>query len=320
MDMKNMLKTMLAAALTAALMAAGGAAAAADKEIAVIVKTVNSDFWQNVKKGANAAVGELKGYTSSFQGAASDTDLAGQVALVENAVNRKVAAIVLAPSDPDALVPAIKKAWEARIPVIVIDSAAGEAGKPYYQSYLATDNRKSGELCAKALIDKIGVNGKIAIMSYTAGSGSEIERVGGFRKYIQANSRLQIVGTFYSNSQMGTALNQTTDVLAAHPDLKGLFGANEPTAIGMGRALVQSGRAGKVAAIGFDGNADLQGFIKDGTLDAIAVQSAYQMGFLGVKTAVDLVSGKKVPKFRDTGVVMVTRKNIDSPEAKNVLY
>lgn len=314
--MKSMLKTVVATAMAAVAMAAS----AADKEIAVIVKTANSDFWQNVKKGANAAVGELKGYTSSFQGAASDTDLAGQVALVENAVNRKVAAIVLAPSDPDALVPAMKKAWEARIPVIVIDSAAGKGAENYHQSYLATDNKKAGELCAKALIDKIGTTGKIAVMSYTAGSGSEVERVGGFKKYIEANSKLQIVGTFYSNSQMGTALNQTTDVLAAHPDLKGLFGANEPTAIGMGRALVQSGKAGKVAAIGFDGNADLQGFVKDGTLEAIAVQSAYQMGFLGVKTAAELISGKKVPKFRDTGVLMVTKKNIDSTEAKNVLY
>ena len=314
--MNKMLKTVVAAAMAAVAMAAS----AADKEIAVIVKTANSDFWQNVKKGANAAVGELKGYTSTFQGAASDTDLAGQVALVENAVNRKVAAIVLAPSDPDALVPAMKKAWEAKIPVIVIDSAAGKGAENYHQSYLATDNKKAGELCAKALIDKIGTTGKIAVMSYTAGSGSEVERVGGFKKYIEAHSKLQIVGTFYSNSQMGTALNQTTDVLAAHPDLKGLFGANEPTAIGMGRALVQSGKAGKVAAIGFDGNADLQGFIKDGTLEAIAVQSAYQMGFLGVKTAVELASGKKVPKFRDTGVLMVTKKNIDSTEAKNVLY
>lgn len=314
--MNKMLKTVVAAAMAAVAMAAS----AADKEIAVIVKTANSDFWQNVKKGANAAVGELKGYTSTFQGAASDTDLAGQVALVENAVNRKVAAIVLAPSDPDALVPAMKKAWEAKIPVIVIDSAAGKGAENYHQSYLATDNKKAGELCAKALIDKIGTTGKIAVMSYTAGSGSEVERVGGFKKYIEAHSKLQIVGTFYSNSQMGTALNQTTDVLAANPDLKGLFGANEPTAIGMGRALVQSGKAGKVAAIGFDGNADLQGFIKDGTLEAIAVQSAYQMGFLGVKTAVELASGKKVPKFRDTGVLMVTKKNIDTTEAKNVLY
>jgi ribose transport system substrate-binding protein len=310
----------LLTALIASTLLFTASAASADKEIAVIVKTANSDFWQNVKKGANAAVGEIKGYTASFQGAASDTDLAGQVALVENAVNRKVAAIVLAPSDPDALVPAIKKAWEAKIPVVIIDSAAGKGAENHYQSYLATDNKKAGELCAQALIDKIGTTGKIAVMSYTAGSGSEVERVGGFKKYIQDHSKLQIVGTFYSNSQMGTALNQTTDVLAANPDLKGLFGANEPTAIGVGRALVQTGKAGKVAAIGFDGNSDLQGFIKDGTLEAIAVQSAYQMGALGVKTVAEIVEGKKVPRFRDTGVLMVTKKNIDTQEAKNVLY
>jgi ribose transport system substrate-binding protein len=314
------MKKLLTTLLTTTLVFATSTAMAADKEIAVIVKTVNSDFWQNVKKGSTTAAGEMKGYTATFQGAASDTDLAGQVALVENAINRKVAGIVLAPSDPDALIPAIKKAWEAKIPVILIDSAASDSGKDYYQSFLATDNQKAGELCAKALIDKIGTTGRIAIMSYTAGSGSEIGRVGGFKKYIEAHSKLTIVGPFYSNSQMGTALNQTTDVLAANADLKGIFGANEPTAIGMGRALVQTGKAGKVVAIGFDGNADLQGFIKDGTLEAIAVQSAYQMGYLGVQTAVELIQGKKVPKFRDTGVLMVTKKNIDSAEAKNVLY
>lgn len=296
------------------------AVAAADKEIAVIVKTADSDFWQNVRKGATQSVTAFPGYTASFQGAASDTDLAGQVALVENAVNRKVAAIVLAPSDPEALVPAIKKAWEAHIPVILIDSMAADSAKAYYQSFLATDNKKAGELCAQALIDKVGATGKIAIMSYTAGSGSEVGRVGGFTKYIQAHSKLQIVGPFYSNSQMGTALNQTTDVLAANADLKGIFGANEPTAIGMGRALVQSGKAGKVVAIGFDGNGDLQGFIKDGTISAIAVQSAYQMGALGVKTSIDVIKHKAVPKFLDTGVVMVNKQNIDTPEAKNVLY
>lgn len=318
--MKRMLGTLFATIVAVAAGSSADVARAADKEIAVIVKTANSDFWQNVKKGSSAAVGEMKGYSSSFQGAASDTDLAGQVALVENAVNRKVGAIVLAPSDPEALVPALRKAWEARIPVIVIDSAAAASGKDYYQSFLATDNRKAGELCAQALIDKIGSTGKIAIMSYTAGSGSEVERVGGFRQYLEAHSKLQVVGPFYSNSQMGTALNQTTDVLAANADLKGIFGANEPTAIGMGRALVQAGKAGKVVAIGFDGNSDLQGFVKDGTIEAIAVQSAYQMGYLGVKTAVDLIEGRQVPKFRDTGVLMVTKQNIDTPAARNVLY
>lgn len=296
------------------------ASAASAGEIAVIVKTTNSTFWQNVNKGADSGLKEVKGHTMTFSGPASESAIAEQVNLVENAVNRKVAGIVLAPSDPDALVPAIKKAWEAKIPVVLIDSMVSDAGKSYYQSFLSTDNQLAGELCAKQLIAKVGTTGKVAIMSYVAGAGSEIGRVGGFRKYIETHSKLQVVGPFYSQSQMATALNQTTDVLASNPDLKGIFGANEPTAVGMGRALLQAGKAGKVVAVGFDGNEDLQKFVKDGTLEATAVQGSYQMGELGVKTVANLIAGKKVDKVVDTGVVMVTKGNIDKPEARNVLY
>ena len=314
------MKKALSGIVVAAIALFANAALAAGGEIAVIVKTTNSNFWQNVNKGAADAIKEVKGYTFTFQGPEAEAKIADEVAMVENAVNKKVAAIVLAPSDPEALIPAVKKAWEAKIPVIILDSMLADSGKDYYKSFLATDNKKAGELCAKALIDKIGKEGKIAVMSYVAGVGSEIGRVGGFKDYIAKNSKLQIVGTYYSQAQMATALNQTTDVLAANPDLKGIFGANEPTAVGMGRALQQSGKAGKVVAIGFDGNEDLQKFVKDGTLNAIAVQGSYAMGFKGVKTVVDAINGKSVPKFVDTGVVMVTKENIEKPEAKNVLY
>jgi ribose transport system substrate-binding protein len=295
-------------------------AQAAGGEIAVIVKTVNSNYWQNVQKGATAALEKEKGYTMTFQGPAAESDIADEVNMVENAVNRHVAGIVLAPSDPDALVPAVKKAWEAHIPVVLIDSMLSDSGKQYYQSFLSTDNKKAGELCAKAMIDRVGQTGKIAIMSYVPGAGSEIGRVGGFREYIAAHSKLQVVGPFYSQSQMATALNQTTDTLSANPDLKGIFGANEPTAVGMGRALKQTGKGGKIVAIGFDGNQDLQGFVRDGTIQAIAVQGSYQMGYKGIQTAVSVIEHKSVPKMVDTGVVVVDKQNLDSPEAKNVLY
>ena len=304
---------LLCAAFSNGAYAAGG-------EIAVIVKTVNSNYWQNVQKGAKAALGEANGYTMTFQGPAAESDITDEVNMVENAVNRNVAGIVLAPSDPDALVPAIKKAWEAHIPVVLIDSALSDAGKQYYQSFLSTDNEKAGELCAKALIDRVGQTGKIALMSYVPGAGSEIGRVGGFKKYIEAHSKLQIVGPYYSQSQMATALNQTTDVLSANPDLKGIFGANEPTAVGMGRALKQSGKAGKLIAIGFDGNQDLQSFVRDGTIQGIAVQGSYQMGYKGIQTVVNVIERKPVAKGIDTGVVMVDKQNLDSSEAKNVLY
>lgn len=290
-------------------------------EIAVIVKTVNSTFWQNVQKGADAAVAKTEGkHTLTFQGPASESAIADEVNMVENAVNRKVDGIVLAPSDPDALLPAVKKAWEAHIPVVLIDSQLAEGSEQYYQSFLATDNKKAGELAAQAMIDQVGKDGKIAVMSYVAGAGSEVGRVGGFVDYIKANSNLEIVGPFYSQSQMATALNQTTDVLAANADLKGIFGANEPTAIGMGRAIVQASKAGQIVAIGFDGNEDLQNFVKDGTLSAIAVQGSYQMGEKGVETLLQILDKQQVEKFVDTGVVMVTKDNIDKPEAQNVLY
>ncbi|MEZ0212118.1 MAG: ABC transporter substrate-binding protein [Xanthobacteraceae bacterium] len=317
--MKKLATALVASAVLFSAAAAPSTAHAG--EIAVIVKTVNSTFWQNVQKGADTALKQVGGgNTLNFQGPASESAIADQVNMVENAVNRGVAGIVLAPSDPDALVPAVKKAWEARIPVVIIDSLLAKGAESYYQSYLATDNRKAGELAAKALIDKVGTDGKIAVMSYVAGAGSEIGRVGGFTDYIKANSKLQIVGPFYSQSQMATALNQTTDVLAANPDLKGIFGANEPTAIGMARAIKQAGKSGKIVAVGFDGNQDLQEFVKDGTLAAIIVQGSFQMGDLGVKTVSKLIKKEKVEKFVDTGAVVVTKANIDLPEAKNVLY
>ena len=310
----------ISALLLVALSVAGTTAFAKDKEIAMIVKTSNSNYWQNVHKGADAALKSAPGYTLTFQGPASESAIADQVGMVENAINRKVAGIVLAPSDPDALVPAVKKAWEARIPVVIVDSGLAESGKRYAQSFIATDNAAAGAQSAKALIAQIGKTGKIAIMSYVAGSGSEAGRVGGFRDYIAKNSQLKIVGTYYSQSLMATALNQTIDVLASNPDLKGIFGANEPTAVGMGRALAQSGKAGKVVGVGFDGNEDLRNFVKSGTLYATAVQDSYGMGASGVSTLIKVIEGKKVLPLVNTGVVLVTKENVDLPAAKNVLY
>lgn len=312
--MKITLKAALALGVALALPASAMAG-----EIAVIVKSTNSNFWQNVNKGASAAI-EGTGHKLTFDGPAAESAVADQVNLVDNAVNRGVAGIVLAPSDPDALIPAVKRANDSGIPVAIIDSALSDAGAGTYQTLLSTDNCAAGRLAATKMIEAAGSEGKIAVMSYVAGVGSEIGRVGCFVDEIKAKSKLQIVGPYYSQSQMATALNQTTDVLAANPDLKGIFGANEPTAVGMGRAIQQAGKAGQIVAIGFDGNEDLQAFVKDGTLNGTLVQGSFKMGDLGVKAVSDLIAGKSVEPKIDTGVVYVTKDNIDSAEAKNVLY
>lgn len=305
------------------------AGAVSAQEIAVVVKTGNSSFWQNVQTGCFNAQKELKAQTPklsvTFLGPQSESNINEEINIVESAIDRGVKAIVLAPSDVTALIPVVKKAKDAGIPVVIIDSLL--TGDPSnYVSFLATDNDAAGRACAKELIARVKAAtgsdaGKIAVMSYVAGVGSEIGRVGGFKDYIAKNSKLQIVTTQYSNADQVTALNQTTNVLASNPDLVGIFGANEPTAIGMGRAIAQAGLAGKIVAIGFDGNSVLQNFVKDGTIQAICVQSSYNMGYLGVKTAYDAaIAKKKVPAKVDTGLLLVTKDNIDSTAAKNVLY
>jgi len=298
-------------------------------EIAVIVKTGNSSFWQNVQTGAFAAQAELKEQTPklsvTFLGAQSESNINEQINIVESAIDRGVKAIVLAPSDVNALVPAVEKAKAAGIPVVIIDSAL-EGPEDNYVSFLATDNDAAGRACAKRLIEEVeaktgSTSGNIAIMSYVAGVGSEIGRVGGFEDYIANNSDLEVVTKQYSNADMPTALDQTTNVLAANPDLVGIFGANEPTAIGMGRAIEQAGLAGEIVAIGFDGNSVLAEMVTNGTLQAIAVQSSFNMGYLGVKTAYEAaIEGKTVEPYVDTGFIMVDADNIDSEDAQNVLY
>jgi len=303
-------------------------AAQAGGEIAVIVKTGNSSFWQNVQTGAMDAQKELSAQTPklsvTFLGAQSESNINEEINIVESAIDRGVKAIVLAPSDVTALQKPVADAKKAGIPVIIIDSKL-DGDPSQYTAFLATDNKAAGEACAKAMIDlltKAGkTEGKIQVMSYVAGVGSEVGRVGGFNDYIKANSKFTLLQTQYSNADMPTALNQTTDVLNANPDLIGIFGANEPTAIGMGTAIKQAGLSGKLVAIGFDGAAQLQAFVKDGTLNAIAVQSAYNMGYMGVKDAYAVAfADQSVPAYVDTGFLLVTKDNIDTTEAKNVLY
>ena len=310
----SVLLVVLVVILSVSLLCGWGFRKKKSNEIAVIVKTSNSSYWQVVFKGARQAEKEL-GIKVTCVGPAAETEINEQVALVENAINRKVKAMVFAPCDTKALVPAIKKAEAAGIPVVVIDSALDHETV----SFLTTDNVAAGEMAAKELVKRAGKTGKVALMSYVPGAGSAVDREKGFTDYIKANTSMKIIGPYYSQADMATALNQTTDVLAANPDLVAIFGANEPTAIGMGRAVEEKGLAGKIVAVGFDGAPKLQELVKKGVLQGIVVQSPYNMGYLGVKTALDASKSKMVKNFVDTGTFTVTTDNIDTPEAQKAL-
>jgi ribose transport system substrate-binding protein len=291
-----------------------GTTFAAAEDVAVIVKTTSSSYWQVVNKGAVAAAKEL-GIKITFDGPPAETDINGQVSLVENAVNRQVKGIILAPCDPTALVKVAESAKAAKIALIGIDSALNTET----DSFLTTDNVAAGAKAAQELIKRAGTTGKVALMLYVAGAGSCVDRAKGFTDVIKAKTKMTIVGPYYSDADSAKALNQMTDVLAANKDLKAVFAANEPTAIGVGKAIQDAGKAGKIVAIGFDGAPQLQDFVAKGVYQAIMVQSPYNMGYLGVKAAWDKIKGKTIKKNIDTGVFGVTTQNIKTAEAQKAL-
>lgn len=287
---------------------------AAAEDIAVIVKTNNSSYWQVVNKGAQDAAKEL-GIKITYDGPAAETDINGQVSMVENAINRQVKGIILAPCDPNALVKVAEKAKQQKIALIGIDSALNTK----CDSFLTTNNVAAGQKAAQELIKRAGKTGKVALMLYVAGAGSCVDRAKGFTDEIKAKTKMKIIGPYYSDADSAKALNQMTDVLAANPDLKAVFAANEPTAIGVGKAIEQAGKAGKMVAVGFDGAPILQDYTAKGVYQAIMVQSPYNMGYLGVKAAYDKINGKQIKDFIDTGVFAVTTQNIKTDEAQKAL-
>jgi ribose transport system substrate-binding protein len=288
----------------------------AKKKIAVIVKGTEHVYWQSVKVGAEAAAKEA-GVEIYFTGApGGESDINGQVSLVENAITQKVAGIVLAASDAKALVPVTEKAIAAGIPVVVIDSGL-QTDK--YASFLSTDNVAASAAVGEALAKMLNGKGKVAVTNFVAGSQTAIEREKGFRDALAKHPDIQILPTQYYNSDKQKALSITQDLLTANPDLDAIYACNEPGTVGVGRALKEKNNK-KVIEVGFDSSDDVIPLLKDGFCKATAVQMPYNMGYLGIKAIVDKLNGKDVEKKKDTGFTLVTSENMNSPESEKALY
>lgn len=289
---------------------------AANKKVAIIVKGTENVFYQSLKTGADAASKET-GLDFYFTGSSSgETDINGQVNLVENAISQKVAGIIIAASDAKALVPVTEKAIAAGIPVVVVDSGLATEK---YASYLTTDNVAAAAASGEYLAKKLNGKGKVAIVNFVAGAQGAVEREKGFREALSKYPDIQILPTQYYNNDKQKALALTQDILTANPDLDGIFACNEPGTVGVGRALKEKNNQ-KVITVGFDFSDDILPLLKEGYVNATIVQMPYNMGYLGLKTMADILNGKEVPKNQDTKFTLVTTENVDSPESQKALY
>jgi ribose transport system substrate-binding protein len=306
-------------AVVASLAAAcgeGSAAAPARLRIAVVPKGTAHDFWQSVHAGALAAAAELQ-VDVDWIGPQPEGDREAQIRLVETSVGRRVHGLALAPVDARALAGAVAEAKRAGVPTVVFDSALdGDA----HVAFVATDNRRGGELAGEALGTLLGGKGKVVVLRYQEGSASTMEREAGCLDTLRARfPGVQIV----SDSQHGPSLDKARvaadALLLAHADVDGVFTPNESTTHAMLSALDAAGRAGKVKFVGFDASPPLVAGLAAGTLHALVVQDPVGMGRRAVELVVGHLRGETVPRLVHTDVLVATPQNHTEPAFARLL-
>lgn len=292
-------------------------AAAPKYKIAVVPKGTAHVFWKTVQAGAEAA-GQEGGARILWNGPSQETDVARQISILENFITQKVDALVMAACDAEALVPIVKKARAAGIPVITIDSGIASDDA---LSFVATDNVAGAKAAAEKLAELIGGQGKVGLIPFIKGAATSDMREQGFKQGLaQYRERIKLASTLYSQSDASIGMRKTEDMLTAVPDLAGIFAANEPAVVGAAQVLKQRGKAGKVKLVGFDASDAEIAALEEGTVQALIVQNPFKMGHEGVRLAIEAIQGKPVPKRLDTGVVVVTKENMNDPEIQKILY
>ncbi len=291
--------------------------------IAVIPKGTTHEFWKSIHAGAIQASRELSAQGAPinviWKGPLREDDREQQIQVVEGFTSQGIQGIVLAPLDSRALVRPVEEAGHAGVPTVIIDS---DLESDAIVSFVATDNRKGGQLGADRLGEILGGRGKVLLLRYAEGSASTTDRERGFLEQLRAKyPGVQLVSSDqYAGPTRETAKRASENLLNRYGgELQGIFTPNESSTIGMLLALQDIGLAGKVRFVGFDASAILIDAIRARQLDGIVVQNPMRMGYLGVKTMAEHLRGKPVERRIDTGVTLVTPANLDSAATQELI-
>lgn len=266
--------------------------------IALIMKTMSNPFFQTMEKGAKEEAAKL-GVELSCQAADKETDDEKQAGIVENAIAKKVHAIVIAPADSKTLIPALLRANRAQIPVINVDNridpeAAQKAGLRLV-TFIGPDNAAGAEKAARYLFETMGGKGKVAMLEGIRGVDNAENRKKGFERALADFPEIELVDSQSAEWELERGESVFSTMLTAHPDISGLFCANDMMALGAIRAIEAAGRKGKILVAGYDNLEAAQQKLKSGELLCTIEQHPDLMGAYGVRCAVALLEGKDIP-------------------------
>ena len=292
--------------------------------LAVIPKGTTHEFWKSIHAGAIKASREFSESGTPVQihwsGPLREDDKEQQIQVVESFISRGVDGFVLAPLDDRALVRPVEEAAQAGIPTVIIDS--GLESKAIV-SFVATDNRKGGELGARRLGELLKGKGKAILMRYQEGSASTHNREEGFLAVMESEfSGIEVISSDqYAGATRDTGKRTAENLLNRFGDkINGIFCPNESSTAGMLLALQDFQKAGKIRFVGFDCNETFIQAMSRGDLHGVVVQDPVKMGYLGVKTMVKNLQGESVESRVDTGVTVVTPANLEDPQIRELIH
>lgn len=284
--------------------AAGGAGQPVT--IAVVVKSVTSTYWKTVGAGVEAATKADPSITASFLGANEETDIEGQIRILEAQIAAKVSAIAVAPSQADQVQPTLQKAVDAGIPVVMIDTNI--PGFTAQSAFVGTDNKLGGQRAGEYIANALASGDKVAIIRGAAGDPVHNLREEGATEPMKA-AGLNLVAVQPADSDRAKGQSVAENLLTANPDLKAIYATNDEMALGAYQAAEAAGR-GDLIVIGFDASPDALQSIMDGKMTGSIAQFPTKIGELGVLTAAKVARGETVEKFVNTGVDLVTKDNV----------
>ena len=281
--------------------------------IAIVMKTLNNPFFIDMQEGAQLAAKKL-GVELIVQAAEREVDVEKQMQIVENLIQRKVSALCITPSGSREIVPAILKANEAKIPVLVIDTrvdqkALAEAGATTV-AFIGSDNRDGGRIAGEFIAGQLGGKGSVAILEGIPGHETGDARLNGFHEAIEKFKGIRIVASQTANWERDQGFNVFQNILQAHPGVQAVFACNDMMALGAVEAISAARKQGKICVVGFDAIKDSRTAIVNGEMHASIAQHPEEMGRLAVEYAYQAMKGQNIPAEIPVRIELITREQL----------
>ena len=289
--------------------------------IAVIPKGTSHDFWNNVEAGARRADEEFDDLTVTWKGPLTEEQASEQIKTVDNFIVDGYDGICLAPLDANALRGPVERALAADIPVVIFDSAlASDEGTV---SYVASDNRRGGELAGEYLAELLDGQGKVILLRYQINSASTEAREQGFLDVMAKFPEIELISdNQYGGPDEAAAIEKATNLLQNFGDeVDGIFCPNESTTSGMLIELRRSkpGRVGEIKFVGFDAGENLIDGLENGHLHGTVLQDPVQMGYEAVRVMREHLLGERIDPRIPTRLHVAKYDDLDNPVTVELL-